>query len=181
MRINYQIEIRLSALKLAAKEIREAYEESKIDAYSEFGIEYEKPYVLVPGEVSIFKKADELAKRRKDVLFYRIFCFTQVFYSLKDYISKLYPEKKVRVESFFNEKDKSQFIRKRLANDLKHNPSKDIRFGFTEKRRERKSVNGHHQETIVFDWSWNWNNLDTIDYCEDLLLQMDKFIHQEFG
>jgi hypothetical protein len=91
--VNRQIHIRLNGLKIAMKEIEAVFCELKKDAFLEMGFEYDTSIPETPQNRALHKKVDLIRREREDILYYRIFCFTQVVYSLKDYMKKILSSK----------------------------------------------------------------------------------------
>jgi|GEM_PF-3070064 len=177
--VNRQIHIRLNGLKLALKEIEDAFRELKKDAFLEMGFEYDTPIPETPENRELHKKVDLIRRKREDILYYRIFCFTQVAFSLKDYLKKIYPLKKEEVESFFSDQIDGAIPKKDIANDLKHNPKNDMKFGFVAKSKETEIVNRSKITTIKYDFNWNYRGLDTVDHCKTLFQQIHQFVRDE--
>ena len=161
-------------------EIEIAYNATLINPYLELGFENDKSYSLTPQNRALFKKADLLKGKREEVLYYRIFCFSQVVYSLKDYLNKIYPEKKAIIESFFSDKPEGGVSRKQLSNDLKHNPSKDMKFGFIEKGRKTELINRSKITTINYNFNWHYEGFDSIDHCKSIYKEILLFLRDEF-
>lgn len=177
--VNRQIHIRLNGLKIALKEIEDAFCELKKDAFLEMGFEYDTPIPETPQNRALHKKVDLIRMEREDILYYRIFCFTQVAYSLKDYLKKIYPLKKLEIESFFSDQIDGAIPKKDIANDLKHNPKNDMKFGFVEKSKKTEIVNRSKITTINFNFNWNYQGLDTIDHCKTVFKEIHQFVRDE--
>ncbi|HCB44968.1 MAG TPA: hypothetical protein DEP37_00920 [Algoriphagus sp.] len=177
--VNRQIQIRLRALKIALDEIDIAFRETKKDAFLEIGFKYDVPYPETSQNRALHKKVDLIRREREDILYYRIFCFTQVVYSLKDYLKKIYPLKKREIESFFSDQIDGSIPKKGLANDLKHNPDKDLKFGFVEKSKKTEIVNRSKITTINFNFNWKYQGLDTIDHCKTVFKEIHQFVRDE--
>ena len=177
--VNRKIQIRLRALTIALNEIDTAFKETKRDVFLELGFEYNIPYPETPQNRALHKKMDSIKRERQEVLYYRIFCFSQVIYSLKEYLKKLYPEKKKIIESFFSDQIEGAIPIKDIANDLKHNPEKDMRFGFVVKNKKTETVDRKIITTINYNFNWHYEGLDSIDYCKSIYKEIYKFIREE--
>tara|TARA_R110002020_G_C16159563_1_gene763285 strand:+ start:460 stop:1011 length:552 start_codon:yes stop_codon:yes gene_type:complete len=177
--VDRKIQIRLRALKIALNEIDTAFQETKRDTFLELGFEYNIPYPETSQNKALYKKMDSIIRERQEILYYRIFCFSQVIYSLKEYLKKLLPEKKKKIESFFSDQIDGAIPIKDLANDLKHNPDKDMKFGFVVKSKKTEIVDRKIINTINYNFNWHYEGMDSLDYCKSIYKDIYKFIREE--
>ena len=154
------------------------YAETIKDAYIECGIEYNKPYPYTEETLKLFKKPEQLEKRRRDKLFSSILGFTQTYYSIKEYLCKEYPQKKRIIEDFFSEKTIGLIARKDISNDLKHNPVNDLifKFGVVGKETIREPKKVIHKTN--YKRTWFYADLDSVELCNRLHNELMDFLKQ---
>jgi hypothetical protein len=178
---NEKIDIRLRALKFNLEQLNLAYNETTRDAVIDSGIEYGKKYPYNAETLNILRKRDELQKSREDKLFFTVFNFTQVYYSLKEYLRKEYPARKEKIEIFYSSRPLGFAGRKEISNDLKHNPSNDLRYGFGQVGEEEKVREG--SKLIIrmkYKHTWFYYGIDSVEYCNNLYKELMEFITTEF-
>ena len=126
---NVNTERRLKILQLGIDEIKECYDATLRDTYLDVGLEYNKKYPYPDdGTLNLIKKAEELKKLRELKLYTSIFNFTQIFYSVKEFLLADFPQYKIDIENFFSNEKVSGLSRTRISNDLKHNSKKDLEY-----------------------------------------------------
>jgi hypothetical protein len=180
MPIDEKINIRIKALKFNLDELNESYNLTARDVVIETGMEYGKQYPYNEETLAIIRKQDELKKMREERLHFTILNFTQVFYSVKEYLKKGYPEKKQKVEDFFSNNELGIKARKDISNDLKHNPQNDIKYGFGQVGKEETKDGTKRITKIYFKHTWFYNGIDSVEYCNNLYKEFSRFIHDEF-
>ncbi|HBL73962.1 MAG: hypothetical protein A2W90_12205 [Bacteroidetes bacterium GWF2_42_66] len=180
MSIDEKINIRIKALKFNLDELNEAYNLTTRDVVTETGMEYGKQYLYNEETLSIIRKQDKLKKEREERLHFTILNFTQVFYSVKEYLKKGYPEKRQKVEDFFSNIGLGNKARKDISNDLKHNPQNDIKYGFGEVGKEETKDGTKRITKIYFKHTWFYGGIDSVEYCNNLYKELSRFIHDEF-
>lgn len=174
-----QIRIRLEALKFGLEEIDFAHKETLNDPELEFGFEYEKPYPMNAVNSALYKKADIIKKRRREILYYRVFCFTQVAFSLRDYLKELYPEHEAKILSFYDEILDSGFKRKDFSNKPKHDPNKDMKFGLQMKLQKTEVKDGEKTKVYFYRFNWAFEGADSIDLCREFHKEIHDFIRND--
>lgn len=177
--INQKVELRLKLLRLALEEINLAYTETLIDSFLEQGLKYEIGYEMTNQYNELHDNARRVKKDREEILYYRIFCLTQIIYSLKEYLRELYPLKKNKIEKFFSKKGNGKLARTDLANNLKHDPKNDLKFGLVINGKKTEKFNKSELTTYYFNWNWHLGGIDSIEYCKKLVLEIEKFIQEE--
>lgn len=175
------IKIRVNALKMGLEEIEAAFQETRKDSWLEVGIVYDKPYPLDEIHNALFKQADAITKERKDVLYYRIFCFSQVVFSLKDYLKKSYPVHTGKIESFFSDPREGGITIKQMSNDMKHNPKLDLKYGLVIKSSKSEIINKTQIMTTYANFNWGYQKIDSIDYCKYLYKEICHFLKNDLA
>jgi hypothetical protein len=175
-----KIDIRIKALRFNLDHLNSAYADTTRDSVVDTGIEYGKEYPYNDETRELFKKHEDLKKSREEILFFTIFNFTQVYYSIKEYLKKEYPSQKEKIEAFFSDRPLGFMARKDISNDLKHNPSNDIQYKIgqiakTEKFREGTSliIRTNYRET------WFYYGIDSVEYCNHLYKELSEFMDKE--
>ena len=181
MSILKNINIRIKALKYNLEQLNEAYEMTTRDAGIESGIKYDQQYPYNDETLALFRKKDELKKSRVEKLYFNIFNYTQVFFSLKDYMKKGYPEKEQVIESFFSDKDSSDKARKDISNHLKHNPQMDIKYATGQVEREERKEGDKRKVIIHFRETWFYRGIDSVEYCNKIYNELINLINDEFS
>lgn len=133
---NQRIVQRLKTLQFNLNDINDCYDNSLKDTFLEVGIEYHKQYALDDETYKLLDKEQKLRKLHEDKLFSSIFSFTQTYYSIKEYLRKEFPQNKEIIEEFYSNEKSGLIARKDICNDLKHNPEKDLKYGFGQVSRE---------------------------------------------
>lgn len=174
--------MRLRALKFNLEQLNSAYNETTRDSVIDSGLEYGKNYPYNEGTYDMLDEPDKLRKSREDMLFFTIFNFTQVFYSIKEYLKAGYPNKKVEIENFFSTRQLGFTERKAISNDLKHNPSSDLKYehgqiGESQTRREGRKL----KIMTYYRWTWFYYGVDSVEYCNTLYKELIDFLTKEFG
>jgi hypothetical protein len=179
---NSKVDIRIKALKFNLDQLNSAYLETIRDSVTDTGIEYHKQYPYNDETRAMFKKHEDLKKSREEILFFTIFNFTQVYYSVKEYLKKEDPSQKDKIETFFCDRPLGFKARKDISNDLKHNPSNDLTYAFgqvgpTETTREGSSlvIRTNYRET------WFYYGVDSVDYCNRLYKELIEFVDKEIS
>jgi hypothetical protein len=180
MSIDEKINIRIKALKFNLDELNEAYNLTTRDVVTETGMEYGKQYPYNEETLSIIRQQNKLKKEREERLHFKILNFTQVFYSIKEFLKKGYPEKKQKVEDFFSDTELGNKARKDISNDLKHNPENDLKYGFGQVGKEEIRDGTKRIKKIYFKHSWFYRGIDSVEYCNNLYKELSNFIHVEF-
>lgn len=178
-----RVDIRIRALKFNLDRLNLAYEESRRDSFTDVGMEYNKQYPYNEAQ-KLIKKQEELKKSREDVLFFTILNFTQVFYSIKEYLRMEYPSKKDKIENFFSNKPVGfEFkARKDISNDLKHNPANDLKYGFGQIGKTETKIEGSTMFiTTRSRETWFYYELDSVEHCNNLYNDVIQFMETEFG
>jgi len=178
---NNKVDIRLRALKFNLDQLNSAYDETTRDSVTDAGLEYGVEYPYNDDTFDMLDKPDKLRKSREDVIFFTILNFTQVFYSVKEYLKKEYPLKKSEIENFFSSRHLNLKARKEISNDLKHNPSADLKYqsgqiGKEETKREGTTVT----TTVNYRRTWFYYGIDSVDYCNNLYSDLIDFLTKEF-
>lgn len=175
------IRIRMDALKLGFEEIEAAFQETRKDSWLEVGLVYDKPYPLDETNDALFRKADAITKKRKDVLYYRIFCFSQVVFSLKDYLIKSFPVHTRKIESFFSDPREGGIIIKQMSNDMKHNPKLDLKYGLVIKSSKTEIINRTQMTTTYANFNWSYQGIDSIDHCKYIYREIHQFLQEDLS
>jgi hypothetical protein len=176
--LHKNIEQRLKALKFNLDDLNNCYSETLKDSYIECGIEYNKKYPYNQETLDLIKQPEILNELRKDKLFCSILNFTQTYYSIKEYLRKEYPQNKKNIENFFSEKSLGIITRKGISNDLKHNPQNDIVYKFGVVGKEKIIEPGKITEVTHFKHTWFYAGLDSVDLCNNLYIDLIKFIEE---
>lgn len=177
---NEKIDIRLRALKFNLDQINDAYEQTFRDYITDTGLEYGKQYPYNEQTIKIVQRAEELKKSREDMLFFYIFNFTQVYYSLKEYLRKEYPAKKGEIEAFYSTRQVGFQARKDMSNDLKHNPTKDLKYEQRTVDIQKSREGNVLRTTYISKQSWFYYEIDSVEYCNKLYKELTDFIRTEF-
>ncbi len=180
MKINQSIHQRIKSLGINLNEINQAYKELTRDYVLDSGIEYEKEYPDNEATHAMFKRAEDLYQLRKDKLFTAVLNFTQTFYSLKDYLLKQSPDKKIEIENFFSNEKQNSVSRKSISNDLKHEPSADLKFDARVVKTEIKKEPGKETHISYMRQSWFYGKLETVEYCKQLYNDFIAFMNKTF-
>ena len=180
MKINQNTYRRLKTLEFNLNEIDLAYNDLLKDYVLEVGIEYDTTYPDNKETHLLFKKAKDLYQLRKDKLFSAVFSFTQTFYSLKEYLIAQSPEKEVTIENFFSNEKKNSISRKSISNDLKHNPSEDLKFDARVVKTEIIKEPGKETHISYMRHSWFYGKIETVEYCRELYNELLDFMKQTF-
>lgn len=178
---NKKIEQRIKSLRFNIEDINSNYEATLKDAYLECGIEYGKSYPYNDETFKLMRKVDELEMFRRDRLFSAILNFTQTLYSLKEYLRKVYPQKKDNIEAFFSNNELKVIARKDISNDLKHNPDKDLKYGIDIVGREIVIENNKQVEKIELKRTWFYSGIDSVDLCNHLFKDTLEFVEKSFS
>lgn len=175
MALSKSLQLRLKTLKFNLERLNSAYEETKSDYVIDSGISYSKNYPYNQETRKLIKAAEKLKTDREETLFHHIFNFTQTLYSIKEYLKQEYPTNKVDIEKFFSEEKIKDISRKEIANDLKHNPSKDLKYDLKQVD-EQTYIEGKSIKTeISMNRSWFYGELDSVDHCNKLFKELTNF------
>ena len=175
------IKIRVNALKMGLEEIEAAFQETRKDSWLEVGIVYDKPYTLDETNNALFRQADAITKKRKNALYYRIFCFSQVVFSLKDYLKKSDPVHTGKIESFFSDPGEGGIIIKEMSNDMKHNPKLDLKYGPVIKSTKTELINRRQMTTTYANFNWSYQGIDSIDHCKYIYNKILHFLQEDLS
>jgi len=177
---NRKIDIRIRALKFNLDQINTFYEETLRDVVSDTGMEYGKKYPLNSQTIELLNNQKKLQKSREDKLFFSVFNFTQVYYSIKDYLKKEFPDRKDKIEGFFSSRIVGLKARKDISNDLKHNPENDLKYD-TRLVDKQEYIEGRTKH-VKFNLknSWFYYDIDAVEYCNKLYKELLDFISIEF-
>lgn len=175
------IRIRMDALKLGLEEIEVAYQETLKDSWLEVGLVYDVPYPIDETHNALFRQSEDITKKRKDLLYYRIFCFSQVVFSLKDYLKKSYPVHEREIESFFSDPREGGMTIKQMSNDMKHNPKLDLKYGLFTKSTKTEIINRRKMTTTYANFNWSYRGIDSIDHCKFLYNEICNFLEEDLS
>jgi len=170
----------MDALKLGLEEIEAAYQETLKDSQLELGLMYDT-YPLDETHNALFKQAEDITKKRKEDLYYRIFCFSQVVFSLKDYLKKSYPVHTGKIESFFSDPREGGIIIKEMSNDMKHNPKLDLKYGLVIKSTKTEIINRRQTTTTYANFNWSYRGIDSIDHCNYIYKEIRHFLQEDLS
>ena len=170
------LQLRLKTLKFNLDELNAAYEKTQRDYIMDSGLSYSKKYLYNEETQNLIRIAEKLKTDREECLFHHLFNFTQTVYSIKEYLKEEYNAGKGDIEKFFSEEKIRNHTRTRLANDLKHNPGKDLKYDFKQVD-ERTYIEGRTIKTeISMKRSWFYGELDSVDSCNKLFDEITNFI-----
>lgn len=179
---NKKVDIRIRALKFNLDQLNAAYAETTRDSVVDTGFEYGKQYPYNDETRALIKMHEDLKKSREDILFFTIFNFTQVYYSIKEYLRKEYPTQKERIEQFFSDRPLGFKARKDISNDLKHNPSNDLQYGIGKIGKDETFMDG--KKLIVrtnYKETWFYYGVDSVEYCNHLYTQLIELMNKEIS
>jgi hypothetical protein len=168
----------MDALKLGLEEIKAAYQETLKDSQLELGLVNET-YPIDETHNALFRQAEDITKKRKEVLYYRIFCFSQVVFSLKDYLKKSYPVHERKIESFFSDPREGGMTIKQMSNDMKHNPKLDLKYGLVIKSSKTEIINRRQMTTTYANFNWSYRGIDSIDHCNYIFTKIRHFLEED--
>jgi hypothetical protein len=174
------IRIRMDALKLGLEEIEAAYQETLKDSQLELGLVNET-YPIDETHNALFRQAEDITKKRKEVLYYRIFCFSQVVFSLKDYLKKSHPVHTGKIESFFSDPREGGITIKQMSNDMKHNPKLDLKYGLVIKSSKSEIINKTQITTTYANFNWGYQRIDSIDHCKYIYKEIRHFLQEDLS
>jgi hypothetical protein len=177
---NKKIDIKIRGLKFNLDQINTFYEETLRDVVSDSGMEYGKKYPLNSQTIELFNYQDKLQKSREEKLFFSIFNFTQIYYSIKDYLKKEFPERKDKIEGFYSTKLLGLKARKDISNDLKHNPENDLKYDFRFVDRQHYIEGRTKHIKLNLKNSWFYHDIDSVEYCNKLYKELLDFLTTEF-
>lgn len=181
MKISTNIYQRLKSLRLTLKNIDQYYNDIAKDHYIDAGIDYTMEYPDNDETHAMFKRAEDLYQLRKDKLFTEIFSFSQTFCSLKDYLNGYAPSKKSLIENFFSNEKINLLSRKQMANDLKHNPKKDLVFDIRVVKKETIKEPGKITHISYIKHSWFYDKIEAVEYCHQLYVDLIIFMKANFS
>lgn len=180
MKINQSTFQRLKALGFNMNEIDLAYQDLIKDYVQEVGIVYDTWYPENGETENLFNKAEELYQLRKDKLYTAVFNFTQTFYALKECLLSQSPNEKDKIENFFSNEKKKSISRKDIANDLKHDPIKDLKFDSRVVKMEIIKEPNKETHISYMRRSWFYGEHETVEYCRELYNDLLNFMKLTF-
>jgi hypothetical protein len=175
------VSIRIFALKYNLDRLVEAYAHSRKDSLLEVGLNYEKTYDDNEEFQRLDKAYQDLVIYKENVLFTCVLNFSQSYYTIKEFIKNTYPHKTKVVEEFFSTPTKNNISRKKISNDLKHNPENDIKYDFKEVKRETKYSYRKVNHIIYMKQSWFYGEFESVEYCQQLYKELIGFLKAEFN
>jgi hypothetical protein len=173
---NSKIAQRLKVLQFDISDINLYYKESLKDPVIECGMEYNKQYPYNEETINRLNNQENLQKAQADKLYCRIFNFTQTYYSIKEYLRKLYPQHKSIIEDFFSNDKIGLISRKDICNDLKHKPEKDLKYKTNLVREVTKSETKMQILITNFGKTWFYDKVDSVALCNDLYNELLMFL-----
>lgn len=178
---NKKIEQRLKTLKSNIDAVNLSYKDSIRDYIIDSGLEYHKSYPFPDkNTLELLKNSDELKQLREDKLFDSIFNFSQIFYSIKEYLRKEYPQSKQLIEDFFSNEKIGTVTRTKISNDLKHNPDKDLIYGVGKVKEETIQESKKTIYKMYYRQTYFYSGIDSVELCNSLYCDLMKFINDNF-
>lgn len=171
-----RIEIRIFALNHNLRQMAYAEHEMTRDAFTDVGLEYETNYEENAWFRAKIAEYENLNKVRKYTLFTYIYNFTQCYYGLKEYLAKLIPREKHSIEDFFSNISTQYGIRKQIANDLKHKPSKDLDFDWRRVAKATIRKKGIIQHTSHYNNTWFYGDKEAVEHCKRMYDDLVGFL-----
>jgi hypothetical protein len=168
--------LRLKTLQFDIEEVNRYYKETRKIPLPEIRVE--------DGNSVSFEEMGKLLIKQYDTqspevekLYSRIFNFTQTFYSIKEYLKKIYPEQEQCIEDFFsNELFYLPFSRKDISNDLKHHPDlKDLKLKNLSVGRSQYP-DCSYSIFFLSDMDWFYGNINAVPFCNNLYKELLEFL-----
>lgn len=178
--MNSKVALRFKLLKSEIEELNKCHQDTLRDPWVDCGMQYDRPTPYNEESIKIhnelLSQGLALIKKREEDLFGKIFHFSQTFFSLKDYLKKLYPQYEGIVEDFFSNEIIDGITRKKIGNDLKHNPEYDLEL---KKRKPEITKLGTKQIiTIHMEGKWYYNEIDSVKHCNTLFSELSEFLEK---
>jgi len=178
--MNNKVALRFKLLQSEIEEINKCYNNTLRDSYADSGMEYNKPVPYNEESILMFnqllEKGETLQKQREEDLFGKLFHFSQTFFSIKDYLKKIYPQYEGIIEDFFSIEKIDGITRKKICNDLKHNPPNDLVL-----KRPEPEITLLPTGRIIKvsnQKKWFYVGKDSVEYCNKLFNDLSFFLKE---